>query len=57
MSDHARDCANARSNLELLQSKFQVSVPDATGKAVPLDDKARQAQIASVNAQIATFCK
>lgn len=56
-NDHARDCSNARSNLELLQSKFQVSVTDSAGKAVALDDKARQAQVADMNAQIATYCK
>jgi hypothetical protein len=56
-NSHDKDCANARSNLELLQSKFQVSVAGSDGKAVALDDKARQAQIADMNAQIATFCK
>ncbi len=56
-NQHDKDCANARSNLELLQSKFQVSVTSSDGKAVALDDKARQAQIADMNAQIATFCK
>lgn len=56
-NDHSKDCANARSNLELLQSKFQVNVTDSQGKAVPLDDKARQAQIADMNAQISIYCK
>jgi len=56
-NSHDKDCANARSNLELLQSKFQVSVTGSDGKAVALDDKARQAQIADMNAQIATYCK
>ena len=56
-SDHSKDCATARSNLELLQSKFQVTVTDSTGKAVPLDDKTRQVQIADMNAQIAVYCK
>jgi hypothetical protein len=56
-NSHDKDCANARSNLELLQSKFQVSVAGSDGKAVALDDKARQAQIADMNAQIATYCK
>ncbi len=56
-NSHDKDCANARSNLELLQSKFQVSVTGSDGKAVSLDDKARQAQIADMNAQIATYCK
>jgi len=56
-ADHSKDCATARSNLELLQSKFQVNVTDSNGKAVPLDDKARQVQIADMNAQISLYCK
>jgi Tfp pilus assembly protein PilV len=56
-ADHSKDCATARSNLELLQSKFQVTVTDSSGKAVPLDDKTRQVQIADMNAQIAVYCK
>ena len=52
-----KNCATARSNLELLQSKFQVNVTDANGKAVPLDDKSRQVQIADMNAQISLYCK
>lgn len=56
-NSHDKDCATARSNLELLQSKFQVSVTGSDGKAMALDDKARQAQIADMNAQIATYCK
>lgn len=54
---HDKDCATARSNLELLQSKFQVSVTGSDGKAVALDDKARTAQVADMNAQIAAYCK
>ena len=56
-ADRSKDCAMARSNLELLQSKFQVTVTDSSGKAVPLDDKTRQVQIADMNAQIAVYCK
>ena len=56
-SDFAKNCATARSNLELLQSKFQVNVTDANGKAVALDDKSRQVQIADMNAQISLYCK
>ena len=56
-ADHSKDCATARSNLELLQSKFQVNVTDSNVKAVPLDDMARQVQIADMNAQIALYCK
>jgi hypothetical protein len=56
-SNSAKSCAQARRNLELLQSKFAVSVAGADGKPQPLDDKGRQAQIADTNAQIALFCK
>ena len=56
-ADHSKDCATARSNLELLQSKFQVNVTDSNGKAVALDDKSRQVQIADMNAQISLYCK
>ncbi len=54
--DHSKDCATARSNLELLQSKFQVTVNGPDGKPVPLDDKARQVQLAAANAQVAFYC-
>jgi hypothetical protein len=56
-SNSAKSCAQARRNLELLQSKFAVSVAGADGKPQALDDKGRQAQIADTNAQIALFCK
>jgi len=49
----AQICQAARNNLEILQSKFQVSTP---GSNKPMDDKVRQAQIAAANAQIATYC-
>ena len=48
-NSHDKDCANARSNLELLQSKFQVSVTGSDGKAVSLDDKARAAQALGIH--------
>ena len=56
-ANRARACAQARSNLELLQSKFPVSVAGADGKSQSLDDKGRQAQIADASAQIALYCK
>ena len=61
MADNAANrvkaCSQARANLELLQSKFAVSLAGANGQATPLDDKGRQAQIADANAQIALYCK
>jgi len=54
---YVKACAQARANLELLRSKFAVSVAGANGEATPLDDKGRQAQIADANAQIALYCK
>ena len=54
---NAKACATARNNLNLLQSKMPVSVTGPDGKPVPLNDKARQAQIAAANANIALYCK
>jgi hypothetical protein len=56
-SNRVKACAQARSNLELLQSKFAVSLAGANGQTQPLDEKGRQAQIADANAQIALYCK
>jgi hypothetical protein len=56
-ANRVKACAQARGNLELLQSKFPVSVAGADGKAQALDDKARQGQIADANAQIALYCR
>lgn len=54
---NAKACATARNNLEILNSKMPVSVTGPDGKAVPLDDKARAAQIAVANANIELYCK
>jgi hypothetical protein len=54
---NAKACATARNNLDLLQSKMPVSVTGPDGKALPLDDKARAAQIAAANANIELYCK
>ncbi len=53
----AKACATARNNLDLLQSKMPVSVTGPDGKPIPLDDKARQAQIAAANANVELYCK
>jgi hypothetical protein len=50
-------CQSARGNLEMLQSKFPVSIAGADGKPQPLDDKGRQDQITSANAQVAQYCQ
>lgn len=55
--NRAKACDLARNNLELLQSKFPVSVAGSNGKAQELDDKGRQGQIADANAQITLYCK
>lgn len=53
-----RRCADARNNLELLQSKYAVGLdPQGTGKPEVLDDQARQAQIARAQTLIAANCK
>ncbi|MBS0557663.1 MAG: DUF4124 domain-containing protein [Proteobacteria bacterium] len=54
---NAKACATARNNLDLLQSKMPISVTGADGKPIPLDDKAREAQVAAANANIALYCK
>jgi len=56
-SNRVKACATARSNLELLNSKFPVAVTGADGKPQAIDDKQRQAQIADAQAQIALYCK
>ena len=53
-----RICEQARSELELLQSGAAVGLDTrGTGNPVPLDDNARQAQIARAQALIARYCK
>lgn len=54
---NAKACATARNNLEILNSKMPVAVTGPDGKALPLDDKARAAQIAAANANIELYCK
>jgi hypothetical protein len=54
---NAKACADARNNLDLLNTKLPVNVTGPDGKPVPLDDNARQAQIAAANANIAVYCK
>jgi Domain of unknown function (DUF4124) len=56
-SNRVKACATAHSNLELLNSKFPVTVAGSDGKAQALDDKQRQAQIADAQAQINLYCK
>jgi hypothetical protein len=52
----AKECATAHSNLDLLQGKMPVAVKNPDGSTQALDDKARAAQVASANAQIALYC-
>ena len=55
--DEATLCKQSRDNLELLQGKTPVGITGADGKAVVLDDKARDAQIANAKLAISRFCK
>ena len=55
--NRVKACDTARNNLDLLNSKFPVSVTGSDGKAQALDDKQRQSQIADAQAQIALYCK
>lgn len=52
-----KHCADARANLEVLQRSGPVGFNTGTGKPQPLDDNARQRQIANAQTIIATYCK
>jgi hypothetical protein len=55
--NRAKACQTARNNLELLQSKFTVTIPSAYGKTQELDEKDRADQITRANAQITLYCQ
>lgn len=55
--NRAKNCQQARANLDVLQSKYPVSVTGADGKSQALDDKMRQARIDAANAQVAQNCQ
>jgi hypothetical protein len=50
-------CADARTNLEVLQRNGPVGIDSGNGKPEPLDDNARQRQIGNAQTIIATYCK
>lgn len=50
-------CTDARASLEVLHRSGPVGLDNGTGKPQPLDDNARQQQIANAQTMIATFCK
>ena len=54
--NRAKACQTARNNLELLQSKFTVTIPNAYGKTQELDEQDRTDQITRANAQITLYC-
>ena len=57
-SNNAEACADAKSRLDALQSGRQARrVDPVTGEHVPLDDTARQNEIAGLNTEIANTCK
>lgn len=56
-ADSSELCKQSRANLELLQSKTPVGIAGADGKAAPLDDQARESQIANAKLAIAHYCK
>lgn len=53
----AQNCATARSNLDLLNSKYPVSTTGPDGKPQKVDDTARQAKIADAQAEIKLYCR
>ena len=50
-------CADARTNLEVLQRSGPVGMDTGSGRPQPLDDAARQRQIGNAQTIIATYCK
>lgn len=52
----AKDCEQAKRNLQLLQSKYPVSEIGSDGKVKAIDDKDRESRIAGVNDRIAQLC-
>ncbi|MGA9342116.1 MAG: DUF4124 domain-containing protein [Rhodanobacteraceae bacterium] len=57
-ASRAKACSTARSNLKLLQSDYQISMPNgADGKPQVLDKQRRNLEIARANEQVAFFCK
>ncbi|HET8941504.1 MAG TPA: DUF4124 domain-containing protein [Rudaea sp.] len=53
----AKNCATARSNLDLLNTHYPVSTTGADGKPQPVDDSQRQAKIADAQAEIKLYCR
>lgn len=54
----AKACETARSNLKLLQSDYQVSMPNgADGKPQVIDKNRRDLEIARAKDQISFYCK
>ena len=57
-ASRAKACETARNNLKLLQSDYQISMPNgADGKPQVLDKQRRNLEIARANEQVAFFCK
>lgn len=56
-ANRAKNCAAARDNLGVLQTKYPVSMNDANGKPQQLDAQSRAKQIADANALIDIYCK
>ncbi|HEX8956706.1 MAG TPA: hypothetical protein VF798_10540, partial [Burkholderiaceae bacterium] len=55
---NAQACADARARLDTLQSGRQAKrVDPVTGEHVPMDDDARQSQIAGLKREVADNCK
>lgn len=53
----AKNCATARSNLDLLNSHYPVSTTGPDGKPQKVDDTERQAKIADAQAEIKLYCR
>jgi hypothetical protein len=56
--NRAKVCREARANLELLQSNYQVSMPAGEdGKPQPLDEEQRKKELERAQDQVSFYCR
>jgi hypothetical protein len=53
----AKVCEQARTNLDLLRSKYELSIAGPDGKPQALDDDKRQAEIKRAEEQVSFYCR
>ncbi len=56
--NRARICREARANLELLQSNYQLSMPTGEdGASQPIDEETREKELEKAKEQVAFYCR